>query len=124
MPLQTLPRWSAALGSKRAISTNILDFCVRVLEGSDDFETPDCDWCAVRVHRKACFALMPRSRSGYGLLSQPVSTDLRLGEALEPPLLRPARGPPDEFFADQTICLDEEVNQDRYEFEPDQRLSW
>jgi hypothetical protein len=47
-----------------------------------------------------------------------------IGEPLEPPVLRPARGPPDEFFADQTICLDEEVNQDRYEFEPDQRLNW
>jgi hypothetical protein len=46
-----------------------------------------------------------------------------VGEPLEPPVLRPARGPPDEFFADQTICLDEQVNQDRYEFEPDQRLS-
>jgi hypothetical protein len=36
-----------------------------------------------------------------------------IGEPLEPPVLRPARGPPDEFFADQTICLDEQVNQDR-----------
>jgi hypothetical protein len=47
-----------------------------------------------------------------------------IGEPLEPPVLRPARGPPDEFFADQTICLDEQINQDRYAFEPDQRLSW
>ena len=47
-----------------------------------------------------------------------------IGEPHAPPALRPARGPPDEVFADQTVCLDEDANQDRYEFEPDQRLSW
>jgi hypothetical protein len=47
-----------------------------------------------------------------------------IGEPLEPPVLRPARGPPDEFFADQSVCLDEDVNQDLNQFEPDQRLKW
>jgi len=28
------------------------------------------------------------------------------------------------LFAEQTVCLDEDVNQDLNEFEPDQRLSW
>jgi len=46
-----------------------------------------------------------------------------VGEPTEPPALHPPRGPPDELFADQTVCLDENANQDRYEFEPDQRLS-
>jgi len=47
-----------------------------------------------------------------------------IGEPLEHPVLRPARGPPDEFFADQSVCLDEDVNQDLNQFEPDQRLKW
>jgi len=33
-------------------------------------------------------------------------------------LLRPPRGPPDEVFTDQTICLDED-SQGRYAFDPD-----
>ncbi len=47
-----------------------------------------------------------------------------IGEPTEPPPRYPPRGPPDELFADQSVCLDEDINQDRYEFEPDQRLKW
>ena len=32
--------------------------------------------------------------------------------------------PPEEAFDAQSVCLDEDLNQDRYEFEPDQRQSW
>ncbi len=48
-----------------------------------------------------------------------------IGEPHEPPPLRPPRGPPpEEAFDAQSVCLDEDLNQDRYEFEPDQRQSW
>ena len=47
-----------------------------------------------------------------------------IGEPHEPPPLRPPRGPPEEAFDAQTVCLDEDLNQDRFEFEPDQRVSW
>jgi hypothetical protein len=47
-----------------------------------------------------------------------------IDEPTAPPSVHPPRGTPDEAFANQTVCLDEDVNQDRYEFEPDQRLSW
>jgi hypothetical protein len=47
-----------------------------------------------------------------------------IDEPAAPPPLHPPRGPPDELFAEQTVCLDEDVNQDLNEFEPDQRLSW
>jgi hypothetical protein len=47
-----------------------------------------------------------------------------IGEPHEPPPLHPPRGPPNEAVDDQTVCLDDDVNQDRYEFEPDQRLNW
>ena len=47
-----------------------------------------------------------------------------IGEPTEPPPRYPPRGPPDELFADQSVGLDEDINQDRYEFEPDQRLKW
>ena len=46
-----------------------------------------------------------------------------IGEPHEPPPLRPPRGPPEEAF-EPTVCLDEDLNQDRYELEPDQRQSW
>jgi hypothetical protein len=35
----------------------------------------------------------------------------------------PPREPPTEAVDDQIVCLDDDINQDRYEFEPDQRLS-
>ena len=55
----------------------------------------------------------------------PIGQILRhIGEPTAPPALHPPRGPPDELLADQIVCLDDDVNQDRYEFEPDQRVSW
>lgn len=47
-----------------------------------------------------------------------------IGEPHEPPRLHPPRGPPEQALEDPTICLDEDLNQDRYPFEPDQRLTW
>ncbi len=46
-----------------------------------------------------------------------------IGEPHEPPSLRPPRGPPEKAF-DQSVCLDEDLNKDRFEFEPDQRVTW
>jgi len=47
-----------------------------------------------------------------------------IGEPTVPPALYPPRGPPDELLANPIVCLDDDVNQDRYAFEADQRLSW
>ena len=60
----------------RAISTNILDFRVRILDGFDDLEARTGGWLPIRVHRKDCFELMHQSRLGHGLHSHPLSTDL------------------------------------------------
>ncbi len=49
----------------------------------------------------------------------------QIGEPHEPPPLHPARGPPDwADDEDPALCLDEDLNQDRYEYEYDQRVSW
>ncbi len=49
----------------------------------------------------------------------------QIGEPLEPPPLHPGRWPPcwaeDENPA---FCLDEGLNQDRYKYEYDKRVSW
>ena len=47
-----------------------------------------------------------------------------IGQPTVPPVLYPPRGPPDELLAEPIVCLDDDVTQDRYEFEADQRLSW
>jgi len=49
---------------------------------------------------------------------------LHLGEPHEPPPLHPSREPPQAGCEDQTICLDDDLNQDLYPFDPDQRVSW
>ena len=55
----------------------------------------------------------------------PIRKILRhIGEPDQPPRLHLPRGPPQEACEDQTICLDEALNQDRYPFEPDQRMTW
>jgi hypothetical protein len=47
-----------------------------------------------------------------------------LGEPHEPPPLHPPRGPPDWIDADEQVFLDEDLDQDRYEIEFDQRVTW
>lgn len=49
----------------------------------------------------------------------------QIGEPLEPPPLHPARWPP--YWAEDenpAFCLDEDLNQDRYKYEYDKRVSW
>jgi hypothetical protein len=47
-----------------------------------------------------------------------------IGEPTEPPRIHPPRAPPDWPEPDQTITLDEDVNQDRYDYEFDQTVNW
>ncbi len=47
-----------------------------------------------------------------------------IGEPTEPPRIHPPRAPPDRSEIDQTITLDEDLNQDRYDYAFDQSVSW
>ncbi|MGF1548785.1 MAG: transposase [Thiotrichales bacterium] len=47
-----------------------------------------------------------------------------IGEPTEPSRIHPPRAPPDWPQIEQTIMLDEEINQDHYDFEFDQSVSW
>ncbi len=81
LPPQPIPKSIASAGllawlviSKyRAVSTDILHFHVRVL---DNLAVRAGCWKRIRTYRKACFALIPRSRSGYDFLANPVYPDL------------------------------------------------
>jgi hypothetical protein len=47
-----------------------------------------------------------------------------IGEPHQPPPIHPPRGPPDWIDADEQVFLDEDLDQDRYEIDFDQRLTW
>lgn len=47
-----------------------------------------------------------------------------IGEPTEPPRIHPPRAPPDWPEPEQTITLDEDINQDRYGYAFDQTVSW
>jgi hypothetical protein len=47
-----------------------------------------------------------------------------IGEPHQPPPIHPPRGPPDWIDAQEQVFLDEDLDQDRYEIDFDQRLTW
>ncbi len=47
-----------------------------------------------------------------------------VGEPHEPPSLHPPRNPPAGADDAPALCLDEDRNQHRYEYEFDQRVTW
>ncbi|MGF1642107.1 MAG: hypothetical protein ACFCUJ_00575 [Thiotrichales bacterium] len=56
---------------------------------------------------------------------EPIQRILRaIGEPTQPPRIHPPRAPPDGSEINQTITLDEEINQDHYGYEFDQSVSW
>jgi hypothetical protein len=59
-----------------------------------------------------------------GCIVVPAHAASSIGEPHQPLPIHPPRGPPDWIDADEQLLLDEDLDQDRYEIEFDQRLTW